>query len=767
MSGLRDFLFYEDPGMQVYCGDALTVLRELGPESVHCVVTSPPYWGLRDYGIEPQVWDGEAGCAHAWGDLVVENATNYIDKRRWQHTRNGRDEEQPTEKRVAWLRAEVEQGQFCRCGAWRGSLGLEPTPDLYVRHLVEIFRGVRRVLRDDGTLWLNLGDSYNPVNRGHNAKPRSSPDYAPQMQGTHWAADIDRSDSANVSGLKPKDLVGIPWRVAFALQADGWWLRCDVIWSKCISGGAVVYAKTQKGEMPMMVKDMVRLDPATVCLWDGQKWNRVVGWEPVVGAADRRAKSLASRQARYRGQEAEPLGDLEIQFRNGERVGCTREHRWPTQRGLIEAQHLTPGDVVEWEPLPEPERVPPCEALDDDLVGWFVGMYLAEGSQSDGTIQMAGHIREELRTEKLRRVASHFHGTVAVHRTSPNGITANLNAPVLLGILDTYISGRIAGDKHLHPRCWQRSNRFLRALLDGYLEGDGCQTGKRWRIGFCQNDQLATDLRTLAGRLGASLHLRRAVHHFNGRTFPGWRGDLVFDPAERRSPDGQVVAIRQSRARRFWKIVLREEPHVYALASGIRTGNSNPMPESVTDRPTKAHEYLFLLSKSATYYYDAEAIKERAVNEHQKPPAGWDYVEHGRGPKIGRYNNSEYAGKHSATDKQAAGRRLLGGVKAARDTGGDHDNPFGPGRNRRSVWEIATEPYPEAHFATFPVDLCKPCVLAGSPLGGVVLDPFAGSGTTLYVAKELGRKAIGIELKAEYCALTVKRLRQEVLPLRG
>jgi len=199
------------------------------------------------------------------------------------------------------------------------------------------------------------------------------------------------------------------------------------------------------------------------------------------------------------------------------------------------------------------------------------------------------------------------------------------------------------------------------------------------------------------------------------------------------------------------------------LRSDIIWSKPNPMPESVTDRPTKSHEYLFLLSKSATYYYDNEAIKEKAVNEHRKPPAGWDYVDHGRGPKIGRYNNSEYAGKHSAADKQAAGRRLLGGVKVARDAGGDHDNPFGPGRNRRTVWEIATEPFPEAHFATFPRELVKPCILAGSPVGGIVLDPFAGSGTVPLVAQNLGRVGIGVELKGEYLAMAQKRTAQSVL----
>ena len=140
---------------EIRVGDVLDRLREMDDESVQCVVTSPPYWGLRDYG---------------------------------------------------------EGGQ----------IGLEPTPGAYVAKMVGVFREVRRVLRADGTLWLNLGDSYNGSGGvGGNGKSHTN-------QGA-----VDRPDNrAGWSGLKPKDLVGIPWRVAFALQADGWWLRSDIIWSK-------------------------------------------------------------------------------------------------------------------------------------------------------------------------------------------------------------------------------------------------------------------------------------------------------------------------------------------------------------------------------------------------------------------------------------------------------------------------------------------------------------------------------------------------------
>ena len=302
-------------------GDALSVLKTMPSQSINTCVTSPPYWGLRDYGVD-------------------------------------------------------------------GQLGLEPTPEEYVANLVEVFREVRRVLRDDGTLWLNLGDSYNgsKMNRSgqHGYKDgRSNKD--------------KRFSVGGVEGLKPKDLVGIPWMVAFALRADGWYLRQDIIWHK-----------------------------------------------------------------------------------------------------------------------------------------------------------------------------------------------------------------------------------------------------------------------------------------------------------------------------------------------------PNPMPESVKDRCTKAHEYIFLLTKKKKYFYDAEAIKEKQSGEIKT-----------------RRFSSDGGAKARAMGKHISGGNEGTGAKWT-DTG------F---RNKRSVWTIPTKPFKEAHFATFPPDLIKPCILAGCPVGGTVLDPFAGSGTTLLVAMQHHRKSIGIELNPEYIEIAKRRLNSVQLKL--
>ena len=314
---------------RIIAGDCIEGMRTLPDASVHCCVTSPPYWGLRDYGHD-------------------------------------------------------------------GQIGLESTPDAYVARMVEVFREVRRVLRDDGTLWLNLGDSYNNSGSSKNGTGLDG-NQRGGATGAGGACGYKKRDfryALKASGIKHKDLVGIPWRVAFALQADGWWLRQDIIWHK-----------------------------------------------------------------------------------------------------------------------------------------------------------------------------------------------------------------------------------------------------------------------------------------------------------------------------------------------------PNPMPESVRDRCTKAHEYVFLLTKSERYWYDADAVSEAVACV--------------RGPG----NKRPLKGVEEDGEKH----RTRAGLHKAAERWREEGPP--ESRNRRSVWTVTTKPYGGAHFAVMPPDLVEPCIKAGCPEGGTVLDPFAGSGTTLAVAAELGRNAIGCELNPAYIALAEQRIK--------
>jgi DNA modification methylase len=355
-------------------GDCIAGLRTLPDASVHCCVTSPPYWGLRDYGTA--TWEGgDEACDHK---PDIDHTAAVAAK----STLVGTKQEHASESRSSF------RGTCGKCGARRidSQLGLEPTPEAYVANMVAVFREVRRVLREDGTCWVNLGDSYGGGSLGRNDAGRNIGGRGGNKEGS---GNPGRQGAVEIAtGLKPKDLVGIPWRVAFALQADGWWLRQDIIWAK-----------------------------------------------------------------------------------------------------------------------------------------------------------------------------------------------------------------------------------------------------------------------------------------------------------------------------------------------------PNPMPESVTDRCTKAHEYVFLLTKSERYFYDAEAVSEAAATAGQK---GLVF----------------YPGRAGAMGRKPSGNEAKDPREGTRTTV----------RNRRSVWTITTKPYSGAHFAVMPPDLVEPCIKAGCPEGGTVLDPFAGSGTVLAVAAELGRNAIGCELNTDYIALAERRI---------
>lgn len=362
-------------------GDCLDVLKTLPNESVNCCITSPPYWGLRDYGTGEWI-GGDPACSHK------------RDSKQSELTQTGHRN----------LEGAVGDGIYkdkCkRCGAERKDkqIGLELTPESYVQKMVDVFREVRRVLRNDGTLWLNLGDTYSAqrwTKKGETTTP------AQPMNGMSdtWRAIAPTKES----GLPDKNLVGIPWRVAFALQSDGWYLRQDIIWHK-----------------------------------------------------------------------------------------------------------------------------------------------------------------------------------------------------------------------------------------------------------------------------------------------------------------------------------------------------PNPMPESVTDRCTKAHEYIFLMSKNPNYYFDSESIKERSV---------WDVDGNGT---IKRAERQREGLKSNPTE-------IKNGIRIKYPNGKHGDGQQSPKtiygkRNKRSVWSVNVKPYKEAHFATFPKELIEPCVLAGCPKDGTILDPFGGSGTTAEVAIENGRNALLIELNPEYIELAKIRI---------
>tara|TARA_R100000655_G_scaffold11440_1_gene26481 strand:+ start:1574 stop:2755 length:1182 start_codon:yes stop_codon:yes gene_type:complete len=380
--------------VEILRGDNRETLKTLKDKSINMVVTSPPYWGLRDYGTATWV-GGDPNCPHMRLTKISKNTTT-------GHA--------GMFKQGNVVGDAIYKSVCPKCGAKRmdSQLGLEETPEEYVNNLVGVFREIKRVLRDDGTVWLNLGDSYSSGGRRTTTN-----------QSLRGDKDYGVTRPAPSKGIKPKDLIGIPWRVAFALQQDGWYLRQDIIWHK-----------------------------------------------------------------------------------------------------------------------------------------------------------------------------------------------------------------------------------------------------------------------------------------------------------------------------------------------------PNPMPESVRDRCTKAHEYIFLLSKNVKYYYDHEAIKEpitdstakRLLQKNIDNQKGSERAHAGEKPN----GNMKALGRKKFDSSMGGGGTSFVGHSGYKKSDGSY--MISPTRNKRSVWTVTTKPFKEAHFATFPMDLIEPCILAGCPEAGTVLDPFGGSGTTGIVASNHNRNAILCELNDEYSDIAEKRM---------
>jgi DNA modification methylase len=490
--------YYADDWLTVYLGDCRAVMAELPAESVHCVVTSPPYWGLRDYGTATWV-GGDEGCDHLAGPLASDKNT----------LGGGRGQVGPGYKVQEF--GTPFKGDCRKCGAIRqdGQLGLEPTPEQYVENMVAVFREVRRVLRSDGTVWLNLGDSYNTSPPGN--KPNTTAlssglpnSIANQEMRRSAQAGIDKT---RATGLKPKDLVGIPWRVAFALQADGWYLRSDIIWSK-------------PNPMPESVTDRPTKSHEYLFLLAKGQWKSAV---------------------------------IELTDSDGKR-------RHLGQDGRFQGQHLWANEVA--------VRLATA-VLDSPQLQQDLGL-------------------PPLHPQVGQEGAHGFYGDLV--RRLPVEHRAAVGAARLLAADST-------------------PEQFLREL-----HGLGVTLADRHNL--------------LIGGIAAPLALPPGIYGY------GQTSVAVDYPGE-----------------------IREFDFVH--------GNI------ITATPT-----------TCTYYFDADAVREDGAGR-------MDVGQMTSPARLGQ------GGPWTATEKPEAGRNI------------------------RSVWNIATQPYPGAHFATFPPKLVEPCIKAGTSEKGV------------------------------------------------
>ena len=212
----------QDLNKKIFNGHVLDELKKFPDESIDCVITSPPYWSLRDYDTSPQIWDADKSCKHIWGDDLKIKQSGGSGK----HTTGG------APSKGLWFE---NHSNFCsKCGAWRGSLGLEPNFKLYIQHLIQIFNEIKRVLKKNGSCWINIGDSYSAS--GGSGKNDSSSNKYVINTVPHKSKD-----------LPPKCLCQIPERFSIAMTDNGWVKRNTIIWHK-------------PNSMPQSVKDRFTVD---------------------------------------------------------------------------------------------------------------------------------------------------------------------------------------------------------------------------------------------------------------------------------------------------------------------------------------------------------------------------------------------------------------------------------------------------------------------------------------------------------------------------
>ena len=501
---------------------------------------------------------------------------------------------------------------------------------------------------------------------------------------------------------------GTSFRQALHFMDIGFNLNDTMIW--CLSGGENLYVKTHKGIMPMAIKDMVRLKPETIQLWDGEKWVNVVGW---------RENTDAKTKTR-------------IQLRSGENIYCTQEHRWVLENGEeVLTKDLKVGNVLKTCILPETDEHNPIYLTDDIL--WLIGLYIAEGSHSEDTIQISLCSDELKWIERIDKAITSVGGTIT-YTINGNSLNVRCYSKIFNAILDQYIGGQTAKNKHLNSICWKLSNDKLKKIVEGYLDGDGGYDAEnnRWRLGFTENSYLERDLRVLAARLGAKITLLRKGSRIKSlnKEYPSIKGEWRWNPTNHYNSKkmSEILLIIEEKMKdneKMWDIEVDSDEHLFSLASGVITHNckSNPMPQVKQPRYNQVFEYMFVFSKGAPKTFNP--IMEPCKCAGQV----YDSTCKNMGGENGRTHKTFNVNKEKV---------------------------------KSNVWNIAVAQNKTSHPAVYPIEIPLKHIQSWSNEGDVVLDPFMGSGTTAIVARSLNRNYLGVELNPEYIKIAHKRLEKHL-----
>jgi site-specific DNA-methyltransferase (adenine-specific) len=425
---------------------------------------------------------------------------------------------------------------------------------------------------------------------------------------------------------------------------------------------------------------------------------------------------------------------VRIQLRSGENIYCTKEHRWVLIDGKeVVTSSLKVGDKLKTCTLPDSGSHTPMILTVDIL--WLLGLYIAEGSHSEDTIQLALCSDELEWVNRIKSAIESVGGTVT-YTLDGNKLYVRCYSKVFNAILSQYIGGRTSKDKHLKSLCWSLPNEYLKEIVKGYLDGDGCyeEKNKRWRLGFTDNSYLERDLRVLAGRLNAKLGLLRKGARIKSlnKTYPSIQGFWKWKDSGHYNEKcfSEIMSITEEKTKpneTMWDIEVDSEEHLFSLASGVITHNckKNPMPEVRQPRYAQEFEYMFVFSKG----------KPKTFNPIMVPTKCGGQV----------YNSTckNIDGESGRTKKNF----VINSEKV-------HGNIF--------EIAVARNQGEKKHPAVFPEELADIHVKTWSNEGDLVLDPFMGSGTTAVSAIKNKRNYIGFDVNGEYCEMARDRIEQTV-----
>jgi DNA modification methylase len=683
---------------KIYCGDCREVLRGMPDESVHCVVTSPPYYSLRDYGVEPVVWNGDELCEHVWGEEIPNSKE---ERRSPEELSSSSTLDGGKQKVMQWqIKGPKTSGQFCqKCGAWLGSLGLEPSPELYVKHIVDIFREVRRVLRSDGVAFVNIGDSY------FGGKGQSGTKGSQHQDNRHETGQSLNTGYQTLGGwketkpsdgrhatLKPKDLCLIPQRLAIALQDSGWWVRSIIIWSKnnpmpeCLDPATFVFIKAKGRVRRVMLDELERMGPNYPKILTPDGWRSILNvWEQYS------SNVMGFDAAKVSHVTASQLHTWPVSH---DRRRLAIHHRATVQlRDSGYKDYLLHYTIDEW--LESPIVKYWGFDLDYDM-GWLVGLYVAEGGFGEVRgfrCKFTLHADETGIVARLRQLVRSKLNVSVSQRHIKNYRQVRFSSQEWYAFAKGVVYGKVT-TKSLNLDVVLNSPReFRQGIWDGYMAGDGSKRGKDGFIAVSASRLLRDNMAVLASSIGIITSKGKRIPK-DSRTKKIYKSYSIWTPFISKRQTKKGTAARQIiiRNKRFIPGIRRmidvevEGDGLFLIDDGLVTHNS------VRDRPTTAHEYVLLLAKSRKYYYDADAIRESIS------PATIERSKYGWNGKTG--------------DVLRVGRRAGSMWKnASKET---WDNCYNlAGRNKHTVWTIPTQPYPEAHFATFPKKLIEPMILAG------------------------------------------------------